>query len=355
MNPNPVEYSAHRDRRYRCFVILTLLLLTAMAIAAGVGAVSIPIHDVISILLRRFPGMSKWVPHLGWPDAYETIILEVRLPRILLAVIIGSSLASAGATLQSLFRNPLADPYVMGISSGAALGATIAIVFKLPSPLPGLSSVPVAAFLASIATMAVVYCLAGVSRRASMDTFLLSGVVVSSFLWAVMSFIMMVSGDSLREIMMWLMGSLSNKGYVHVKMAAPYTIFGIAVLMVMARDLNLICLGDDQARYLGVDPEPTKRITVLASSIVTAASVSVGGVIGFVGLIVPHTMRMVLGPDHRLLLPASTIAGGIFLVTADTFARTLISPAEIPVGVITALVGAPFFLYVLRRHKTRGN
>ena len=303
----------------------------------------------------RVPFVSRWVPNMGRQDAYETIILEVRLPRILLAIIIGSSLAGAGATLQSLFRNPLADPYIMGISSGAALGATIAISFRLPSFIPGLNSVPVAAFLASIITMAVVYSLAGVSGRASMDAFLLSGVVVSSFLWAVMSLIMMVSGDSLREIMMWLMGSLSNKGYVHVKMAAPYWIFGIAVLIIMARDLNLICLGDDEARYLGVDPGQSKRIAVIASSVVTAASVSVGGVIGFVGLIVPHTMRMVLGPDHRLLLPASTIAGGIFLVTADTCARTLIAPAEIPVGVITALVGAPFFLCILRRRKIRGS
>jgi len=162
---------------------------------------------------------------------------------------------------------------------------------------------------------------------------------------------MMLSGDSLREIMMWLMGSLSNKGYAHVKMAFPYVGFGISVLLVMARDLNLICLGDDEARHLGVDPEPAKRIIMLASSLVTAASVSVGGIIGFVGLIVPHTVRMVLGPDHRLLLPASVIAGGIFLVSADTVARTLIAPSEIPVGVITALVGAPFFFYVLRRRK----
>ncbi|NLJ61265.1 MAG: iron chelate uptake ABC transporter family permease subunit [Firmicutes bacterium] len=332
-------------------VMLLLLLFAAMVIAAGVGAVTIPVAEVISILLGRIPYVSKWIPNMGIENAYATIILQVRLPRILLAVIIGSSLAGAGATLQGLFGNPLADPYIMGISSGAALGATIAISFKLPSVIPGLSSVPQAAFLASIATMTAVYFLAGASGRVSMDTFLLSGVVVSSFLWAVMSFLMMVSGDSLREIMMWLMGSLSNKGYAHVKMAAPYVGFGICVLIVMARDLNLLCLGDDEARNLGVDPLPAKRIIVFASSLVTAASVSVGGIIGFVGLIVPHTMRMVVGPDHRLLLPSSIIAGGIFLVLADTIARTLIAPCEIPVGVITALVGAPFFFYVLKRRK----
>ncbi|HXL04041.1 MAG: iron chelate uptake ABC transporter family permease subunit [Firmicutes bacterium] len=351
MKPDPVTHSAYRAKRKKSLVILTILLFAAMVIAAGVGAVTIPIAEVASILFRRIPYISKYIPNIGAQDVYETIILEVRLPRILLAVIIGGALAGAGATLQGLFGNPLADPYIMGISSGAALGATIAISYKLPSFFPGLSSVPIAAFLASIATMTAVYFLAGVSGRVSMDTYLLSGVVVSSFLWAVMSFIMMLSGDSLREIMMWLMGSLSNKGYAHVKMAFPYVGFGISVLLVMARDLNLICLGDDEARHLGVDPEPAKRIIMLASSLVTAASVSVGGIIGFVGLIVPHTVRMVLGPDHRLLLPASVIAGGIFLVSADTVARTLIAPSEIPVGVITALVGAPFFFYVLRRRK----
>lgn len=351
MKREPATYFAHRDRRKKYIVILTLLLLAVMVVAAGVGAVPVPIGEVTSILLRRVPFVSRWVPRVGRQDAYETIILQVRLPRILLAVIIGGSLSGAGATLQGLFGNPLADPYIMGISSGAALGATIAISSRLPSLIPGLSSVPVAAFLASVATMAVVYYLAGVPGRVSMDTFLLSGVVVSSFLWAVMSFIMMMSGDSLREIMMWLMGSLSNKGYAHVKMALPYAVFGICVLIIMARDLNLICLGDDEAKYLGVDPEHAKIIIMFASSLVTAASVSVGGIIGFVGLIVPHIMRIILGPDHRLLLPASVIAGGIFLVLGDTIARTLIAPAEIPVGVITALAGAPFFFYVLRRRK----
>jgi len=348
-----MPHSAYRAKRKKCLAILTALLLAAMVIAAGVGAVTIPIAEVASILLRRIPFVSKWAPDIGRHEAYRTIILEVRLPRILLAVMIGGSLAGAGATLQGLFGNPLADPYIMGISSGAALGATIAISFRLPPLVHGLSSVPIAAFLASVATMTAVYFLAGVSGRVSMDTFLLSGVVVSSFLWAVMSFVMMVSGDSLREIMMWLMGSLSNKSYAHVKMAAPYVGLGIIVLIVMARDLNLICLGDDEARHLGVDPESAKRIIVFASSLVTAASVSVGGIIGFVGLIVPHTMRIILGPDHRLLLPASVIAGGIFLVSADTLARTLIAPSEIPVGVITALFGAPFFFYVLRRRKMR--
>lgn len=343
-----------RRGRKRYLPVLMIFVLAAMAVSAGIGAVPIPLAEVISILLRRLPYAGNWIPHRGWPDAHETIILQVRFPRILLAAIIGASLSGAGAVLQSLFRNPLADPYIMGISSGAALGGTIAIVSRLPSVLPGLSSVPVAAFVASIATMAVVYLLAQVSGRVSVDTFLLSGVVVSSFLWAAMSFIMMVSGDSLREIMMWLMGSLSNKSYSHVRMAAPYSILGLAILMAMARDFNIISLGDDEARYLGINPEPAKRIAVLASSLVTAASVSVGGIIGFVGLIVPHTMRMILGPDHRLMLPASVIAGGIFLVLADTVARTLLAPAEIPVGIITALVGAPFFFYVLRRSRVRG-
>ena len=343
--------ATRRDRRKSSIVVLILLLFAAVIVAAGVGAVPVPVPDVTSTLFKRVPVVNRWISGAAKQNTYETIILRVRLPRILLAIVVGGSLSGAGASLQGLFGNPLADPYIMGISSGAALGATIAISARLPSIVPGLSSVPVAAFVASVATMALVYYLAGVPGKASMDTLLLSGVVVSSFLWAVMSFIMMRSGDSLREIMMWLMGSLSNKGYTHVRMAFPYVVFGISVLTVMARDLNLICLGDDEARYLGINPEHSKMIIMFAASLATAASVSVGGIIGFVGLIVPHIMRIILGPDHRLLLPASVIAGGIFLVVADAIARTVIAPTEIPVGIITALVGAPFFFYVLRRRK----
>ncbi|NLS44684.1 MAG: iron chelate uptake ABC transporter family permease subunit [Firmicutes bacterium] len=353
MEQEHTGYSAYRNRRKGYLLILALLLLVAIVIAAGIGAVTIPATEVLSILTKQIFYTIKQAPRTGVEDIHRTIILDVRLPRIFLAALVGGSLSGAGAALQGLFGNPLADPYIMGISSGAGLGATIAILCNLPSFFPGLSSVPVVAFIASIVTMIVVYFLAGARGRVPMNTFLLSGVVVSSFLWAVISFAMMVSGDSLRAIIMWLMGSLSNKGYTHVKIAVPYIVLGIAILFIRARDLNLICLGDDEARYLGIDSESTKRIIIFASSLVTAASVSVGGIIGFVGLIVPHIMRMILGPDHRLLLPASVIAGGIFLVSADTIARTLIPPAEIPVGIITALAGAPFFFFILKRYKVQ--
>lgn len=332
-------------------LLLALALLVATVVAAGVGSAPIPPLEVVSILLHRLPFMSESALHTNWPLSHEVILLQVRLPRILLAVMVGASLAAAGAALQGLLRNPLADPYIVGVSAGAALGATIAMVAGLPTVIMGVGSVPIFAFLAAVATMVIVYSLARVSGRLPTDTFLLAGVVVGSFLWALISFLMVLAGDDLRQIVMWLMGSLSNKGYAHVKMAFPYVAGGIAALMVLSRDFNLISLGDEEARYLGLDPEEFKRIAILAASLVTAAAVAVGGIIGFVGLVVPHTVRLILGPDHRVLLPASALAGGIFLVVADTLARVLISPAEVPVGVITALVGGPFFLYLLRRRK----
>jgi iron complex transport system permease protein len=267
---------------------------------------------------------------------------------------VGASLATAGAALQGLLRNPLADPYVAGVSAGAGLGATVAMVMGVPISVLGVGPVPILAFLAALATMALVYSLSQVSGRLPTDTFLLAGVVVGSFLWAAISFILVVSGDTMREAMMWLMGSLSNKGYAHVRMAFPYMTAGMAALIVLARDFNLISLGDEEARYLGLNPEEFKRVAILAASLVTSAAVSVGGIIGFVGLVVPHSVRLVLGPDHRVLMPACAVVGAGFLVVADTLARLVVAPGEIPVGVITALAGGPFFLYLLRRRKTSG-
>lgn len=336
--------------------VLILGLVAVMVIAAGTGSVRIPPAEVAGILLQRLPLDFGGKPALrpAWPASHEVILLQVRLPRILLAAMVGASLATAGAALQGLLRNPLADPYVAGVSAGAGLGATIAMVAGMPVSVLGVGSVPVLAFLAALATMAAVYSLARVSGRLPTDTFLLAGIVVGSFLWAAISFILVVSGDTMREAMMWLMGSLSNRGYAHVKMAFPYMAAGIAALIVLARDFNLISLGDEEARYLGLNPEEFKRVAILAASLVTSAAVSVGGIIGFVGLVVPHSVRLLLGPDHRVLMPACAVAGAGFLVVADTLARVVVAPGEIPVGVITALAGGPFFLYLLRRRKASG-
>ncbi len=336
--------------------VLVLGLALVMLVAAGTGSVRIPPTEVAGILIQRLSFVRGGGAALQaeWPASHEVILLQVRLPRILLAAMVGASLATAGVALQGLLRNPLADPYVVGVSAGAGLGATIAMVAGVPVSILGVGSVPILAFLTAVATMVVVYSLARVSGRLPTDTFLLAGVVVGSFLWAAISFLLVVSGDTMREAMMWLMGSLSNKGYAHVKMAFPYMAAGIAALVVLARDFNLISLGDEEARYLGLDPEEFKRVAILAASLVTAAAVSVGGIIGFVGLVVPHTVRLILGPDHRVLMPACAVVGAGFLVAADTLARVVIAPGEIPVGVITALAGGPFFLYLLRRRKTSG-
>jgi len=336
--------------------VLILGLVAVMVVAAGTGSVRISPTEIAGILIGHVhPGLgSRLAPQQGWPSSHEVILIQVRLPRILLAAMVGASLATAGAALQGLLRNPLADPYIAGVSAGAGLGATIAMVAGMPVSVLGVSSVPMFAFLAALATIVVVYSLAQVSGKLPTDTFLLAGVVVGSFLWSAVSFILVVSGDTMHEALMWLMGSLSNKGYAHVKMAFPFMAAGIAAFVVLARDFNLMSLGDEEARYLGLNPDEFKRVAILAASLVTSAAVSVGGIIGFVGLVVPHTVRLLFGPDHRVLMPACAIVGAGFLVAADTLARVVVAPGEVPVGVITALAGGPFFLYLLRRRKASG-
>lgn len=269
----------------------------------------------------------------------QKLLFEVRLPRILGAVLVGLGLAAAGCTMQGLFRNPMADPYIIGTSSGGALGAAFAIVF-----LGGLF-MPVLAFVGATLSTIAVYLISLRNGRVSIDTLLLSGIAVSLFLSAVLSFVMYISGNSLHQIMFWMMGGFWNVYWDDV-------ILGLLIpaacvpLFVFSRDLNVMALGEEEAIHLGVNTEKTKRILLLVSSFITGIAVSIAGCIGFIGLIIPHVVRMITGPDHRILLPASMMTGAILLMWADTAARTL--PVEIPVGIITAFFGAPFFIYLLR-------
>lgn len=346
--------AAHRWR----VAALALMCVGSVLWAITAGTSAIGAGLAIRVLLSRVPVVSWLLPPLshiepGALEAAEVIVLDVRLPRIVLGLLVGAGLSVVGAAFQGLFRNPLADPYIIGASSGAALGATIGILMAVTALASPTWTIPVYAFIGSVATVAFVYALATIDGRVPTETFLLAGVVVGSFVWAAVSFLMVIAGDDLPRVVMWLMGSLSAKSWSHVRITAPYVLLGTLALVAMGRGLNLISTGEEPARFMGLDTERFKTAVIVIGALVTAAVVASSGLIGFVGLVVPHISRMLMGPDHRVLVPVSAAGGAAFMVVADTLARTLIPPREIPVGIITAMTGAPFFFYLLRTARGR--
>ncbi len=335
-----------RGKRVLYFTILAVLAAAVLILAIGIGSVAV--HP--ARVLRIFYDLAAGSPD-GAGDTAYTIIWQIRFPRVLLGFLIGASLAAAGAAFQGLLQNPLADPYTIGVSSGAALGATAAILLLPAGIFSSQLLIPVFGFIGALVALFCVYQLGRVGGRLPVVTVLLAGVVISSFFSATISLGMLFAGEQMRNVFFWLVGGLSMRGWPYVGLTLPYLILGLAVLIFFSRDLNLILLGEEEALSLGVEVERVKKIVLVAASLLTAGAVSVSGMIGFVGLIVPHAMRIIFGPDHRHLFPAAVLGGGVFLVAADTFARTVLSPVELPVGIITAFVGAPFFMYLLRRHR----
>jgi iron complex transport system permease protein len=334
--------------------VLGVALVVTLAVSLMVGAVPVPARSTLGIVLDavRLPAaVTARVAPAGWSDVDAAIILSLRLPRSILAALVGAGLALAGSAFQGLFANPMADPYIIGVSSGAALGAALGIVYGAPVDVLGLGGIPALAFGGALAAVALVYNLAKVGGRVPVTGLLLAGVAVSAFLSAVVAGLQVLNQDDLRQIVFWLLGSFSGRGWAHVAAVTPYIAAGAALLLFYARDLNLVLLGDEPARHLGANPEKLRRVILAAGALLTAASVAMVGIIGFVGLMVPHMVRLAVGPDHRRLLPASAIAGAILLTGADTLARSVIPPAEIPVGIITSLIGGPFFVYLLRRSR----
>lgn len=325
---------------------LTLLLVVVIVVASAVGSTQIPISSIWGVLLSRLPFIDV-TPTCSLTT--ETIIVDIRLPRVLLAGLVGAALAVAGATYQGLFRNPLADPYLIGVAQGAALGAVVG--FLLPWSVAGFSLIPVLAFFGGLLAVAVVYSLARVGKTLPITTLILAGVAVGAFFASITSYLMIISGEKLPGIVSWLMGRFSLGNWEQVLMVMPYVIIGVVVIWLYARPLNVMQLDEEQAQQLGINVELVKLILLAAATLITAAAVCFVGTIGFVGIIVPHAMRLVWGPDHRFLLPLTTLAGASLLILADTAARTVLAPMEIPVGIITAFLGAPFFLYLLRQRK----
>jgi len=316
-------------------------LAATVLLAANIGAEPVPlsvIFDSARCYLAGIPVVrDSQLAYIFW---------QLRLPRVALGAIVGCALAVAGGSLQGLLMNPLADPYLVGVSAGAALGASAAIVFHL-GHLAGGAGKAVIAFAAGAGTMVLVVWLASSRRRIQRDAFILAGVVVGSFLWALVTLLMTMAGADLQTVVFWLMGNLYGQvDWSVVAVAALLVGIGCVVLYAYARDLNLLSLGEEQARQLGVETESLKIGVIISSALVTAAAVSVSGIIGFVGLVIPHMARRLVGPDHRVLLPVAGLLGASFLVWADTLARAI--SEMFPVGVLTAVLGAPFFFYLLK-------
>ncbi len=335
--------SPSADRRRAVLTIVGLAIALALAIIAGValGAVPVAPADVIGAVSRAISGHRS--------SLADAVVMDLRLPRVLLAALVGASLALAGVLYQALFKNPLADPYVLGVSSGAGLGATLALTVFGTSFMARAAGVPVGAFVGATLTMLLVVRLA--SRRGRMDStsLLLAGIAISYTLSAITSFVLVFDRQSMTSVVFWMMGGLGSRTWGHVAMLATMLAAGALVPALYSRELDLMLLGDERAGQLGVRVERFKMLALGAASLVVAGAVSVSGLIGFVGLMMPHMMRLVVGPRHRLLLPASVLAGAIALVLADLVARTVLAPVEIPVGIVTALAGGPFFIWLLVR------
>jgi iron complex transport system permease protein len=316
---------------------LTALLVLVVLASATVGPVRIDVGTVAEISLAMLPGFES-----NAEQTAQTIVRRVRLPRIVLAATVGFALGTAGTVMQGFFRNPMADPSLIGVSSGAAVGAVAVIAAGVTVPF----GIPLAAFVGALCAAFGVYLIATEGGRTPVATLLLAGVAIQTLLGAVVSFLLVQSGRSLREAIFWLMGHLHASTWAETHVVAAVAVPGFVVLMLFARDLNALLLGEEDAFGVGIEVETTKRLLLAVASVVTAAAVAVTGIIGFVGLVVPHVMRLLVGPDHRILLPTSALAGASFLVATDTLARA--GAAELPVGIVTAALGAPFFLYLLR-------
>lgn len=327
------------------------VLFLCIVLAALVGSANLSILDCIKILLHKIPLIGKYIDISDIKSVYVKIIFEVRLPRIILSALVGGGLALVGAAFQGIFRNFLADPHILGISSGAAIGATIAILTGVHSSFLGLGMIGVFAFIGAMLTILLVYRVALVGNRLPMIHLILTGTAVSSLLSAVISLLMAMNRSGIEKVYMWTLGSFSGASWTKVSYLTVFLLLCGGVLVIYGRELNLFSMGEDTAESLGVNTARIKKIIIVVASFLVAACVSVSGIIGFVGLIIPHCIRLIGGPDNKRLLPFSFFGGGVFMIICDTIARTIIAPSEVPVGVVTSILGAPYFIFLIRKNK----
>lgn len=346
-----MTYILKRNHFKILFFILLVILILLIVFVSTLGVAKIPFKESTKIILSSVPFIKNRISLEGISESHIVIINKIRFPRIILSALIGTALAGCGAIFQGIFKNPMAEPYVLGISSGAAFGATLAIVFGFEAATFGMGAISIMAFLGAIITTFIVYNISRIGNKTPVMTLLLAGIAMSFFLSALISLLMTFNRQEVEKIVFWTMGSISSASWKHVIISAPIILVGSILFTLFSRDLNVMLLGEDSAKNLGVEVEKLKKGLLLIASIVAASAVSVSGIIGFVGLVIPHIVRLLVGPDHRVLIPFTLISGSIFMIVADTLARTIMPPTEIPVGVITSLFGAPFFIYLLYKNK----
>lgn len=336
-------------RRWKLYlVVLSIVLFIAILVSLNLGYSQISFTEILKILSNKL-----FFTNFSVSPIDETIIIWVRLPRIICAAIVGAALSVAGIVYQGIFRNPMAEPYTIGASSGAALGATLAIVLGVGVSILGANTTTIFAFIGCLATVLIVYIISRVGGKVPVQTLLLSGIAIGIFISAIVNYLQILSPEKLHQSTFWLLGSFSFSQWNELLVVFPLVLIGIIVIYLYSRDLNLLALGEDEAQHLGVNVERMKKILLLFSALITAAAVSISGIIAFIGLIIPHIARILIGPDHRILLSASLLLGATFLVLCDSISRIIVSPAELPVGIITALCGGPFFLYLMSRKKKK--
>lgn len=331
------------------YSIATLFLIVSILLGISIGTVSVPVFSIIQIIGAE---IFRFIPIDHIDPMHTNIVLNIRLPRVILAGLVGAALAIAGAAFQGLLRNPLADPYTLGVSSGASVGAVLTLFFQISLPFIGSFTLPLLSILFAFATIFLVLSFARkIDKSMKVETIILTGIIFSSFLGAFISLLIALTGEEIRQIIGWLLGSVSMRGWAYIKIILPFFILGSIILIFNGKELNAMSFGEERAQHLGVNVQRRKMTVLIAGSILTGAAVAVSGTIGFVGLVIPHLTRLLWGPDHKHLLPLSIITGGGFLILADLVSRTIISPIELPIGVITALIGAPAFGLILMRRR----
>lgn len=335
------------------FIVSVLLLIVVMLVAIMLGAADVGLKEVIDTLFSKVPFLNEWFTGDSLSKGTGIILWKLRIPRVVLAALVGAGLSVVGAVFQGVFKNPMADPFVLGVSSGGALGASIAIVLGSQLFLSSIF-VPIFAFAGALITIVIIFGITRLSGNYDMSTLLLAGIAMNFFSSACISIIMFMNHDEINKIVLWNMGSLSSASWQQVLLCLPFIILGIIVFLIFRRELNALLLGDEHAKSFGISVNMVRKVLIVISALIIGVIVSISGIIGFVGLIIPHITRLIVGSNYKVLLPFSIVYGAGFLVLCDTLARLLVLPSELPVGAITAVFGAPFFIFLLIRNRRGG-
>ena len=340
-------------RTKRNLFILVVILLITMVFSVSVGSADLSFVDSLKLVAAKLPILGRFVDVTQFGSKYEVIVWQVRMPRIIMSALVGAALSVVGAAFQGIFRNPLADPHILGVSSGAAFGATLAMLTGFTTGFLGLGTVGVYAFVGALCTVFLVYNVSKISGEISVTGMLLTGTAISTLLSSLISLLMTFHNDRIEKVYMWTMGSFSAATWGKIGFLSVFVFIGVGALLLYAGKLNIILMGDDEAKCLGIDVDRIRRRMIMAASLLVGAAVAVSGIIGFVGLIIPHCIRLMSGSDNKRLMPYSFFLGAIFVTLCDTVARTVVAPTEIPVGIITSLFGAPYFIFLVLKRRRR--